>query len=338
MSDSVHLPAGAASNARPATISVIFAVKNEARHLRAAVGAVQAQAGATISDIAIAIAPSDDDTVAIATDLAATDPRIRIIDNPDSWVSHGLNRAIAATTGDIVVRVDGHCELAPDYVATAAATMARTGASVVGGIQRAIGTTPTQRAIAAAMTSPLGVGDAKFHYGGQEGPTDTVFLGVFRRDALEAVGGFNESLLRNQDYDLNWRIRQSGGVVWFDPSLAVDYLPRATFGGLWRQYVDYGWWKQIMLRDNPQSLKARQLAAPLLVAGLAASGVAAGATRRWWMLGPWLAYGAGLVAGAAAATDQPLETRRRLPAVFATMHVAWGSGFWASLLSGRRSS
>lgn len=338
MSDSVHPPARSASNARPATISVIFAVKNEARHLRRAVEAVQAQTGTTISDIAIAIAPSDDDTVAIATDLAAADPRIRVIDNPDSWVSHGLNRAIDATTGDIVVRVDGHCELAPNYVATAAATMARTGAAVVGGIQRAIGTTPTQRAVAAAMTSPFGVGDATFHYGGDEGPTDTVFLGVFRRDALEAVGGFNESLLRNQDYDLNWRIRQTGGVVWFDPNLAVEYLPRATLGALWRQYVDYGWWKQIMLRDNPRSLKARQLAAPILVAGLATSAIAAGATRRWWMLGPWLGYGAALVAGSAAATEQPIDTRRRLPAVFATMHVAWGTGFWASLLLRRRSS
>lgn len=323
---------------RSTTISVVLAVKNEARHLRAAVEAVQAQTGVEIADIAIAIAPSSDDTVTIARDLAESDPRIVVLDNPDSWVSHGLNRAIAATTGDIVVRVDGHCELAPDYVTTAAATMARTGASVVGGIQRAIGTAPTQRAIAAAMTSPLGVGDAKFHYGGAEGPTDTVFLGVFRRDALEAVGGFNETLLRNQDYDLNWRIRQSGGVVWFDPNLAVDYLPRATLGGLWRQYVDYGWWKQIMLRDNPASLKARQMAAPVLVAGLTGSAVAAAATRRPWILLPWLGYGAALVAGAAAAKNQPLATRLRLPAVFATMHLAWGSGFWASLLLRKKST
>ena len=132
----------------------------------------------------------------------------------------------------------------------------------VGGIQRAVGTTPFEQAVADAMTSRFGTGDATFHYGGAEGPTDTVYLGVFDRAAIEAVGVFDEALVRNQDYELNIRLRQAGGMVWFDPELSVSYRPRGTLRGLARQYFDYGRWKRRVVRRHPRSLRWRQAVPP----------------------------------------------------------------------------
>ena len=175
---------------------------------------------------------------------------------------------------------------------------------------------------------------AGYRIGGAEGAVDTVFLGVFRREAIEAAGGWDESLLRNQDYELNWRLRERGGTVWFDPALAVDYRPRGTFRALARQYFGYGWWKATVLARHPRSWRARQLAAPLLVAALAASaaGLAAPEPLRLTASAVPLAYGLVLFAGAAA-----IGLRRRqaaallVPAVAATIHLAWGIGFLAGL-------
>ena len=175
------------------------------------------------------------------------------------------------------MRVDGHAELSPGYVRRAVETLQRTGAVNVGGIQHAVGTTPFERAVADAMTSRFGTGDATFHYGGAEGPTDTVYLGVFDRAALEAAGRYDEALERNQDYELNIRLRQAGGVVWFDPELSVSYRPRGTLRGLARQYFDYGRWKRRVIGRHPRSLRWRQAVPPAVtltvVGGLLGSAV-----------------------------------------------------------------
>ena len=187
-------------------------------------------------------------------------------------------------------------------------------------------------AVALAMTTPLGAGDARYRIGGPEGPVDTVWLGVYRRDALQAAGGFDESLLRNQDYALHWRLRQRGGTVWFTPALQAEYRPRATLAALARQYWAWGRWKRAMLRRHPGSLRWRQLAAPALTAALAASSLATPLAGPVAAAVP-LAYLAALALGAVAC-----GLRRRsaaavlLPAILATMHLAWGAGFWAACL------
>jgi hypothetical protein len=203
-------------------------------------------------------------------------------------------------------------------------TLITTGADNVGGVQQAIGTSATGRAVAAAMTSRFGVGDARFHYGGEAGPADTVYLGVFRRSALERVGGFDESLIRNQDYELNWRLRASGGTVFFDPRLVVAYTPRQSFARLAEQYYEYGRWKREVIRRDPRSIKARQLAAPatvvLVTAGLARGGRA--------LLLP-AAYVTGCIAATAGQYRAGLRggALPRLPIAFVTMHFCWGFGF-----------
>lgn len=303
------------------------------------------EAAATIADaVTSALAQQAVDEVVVAAADPATrsaveridDPRVRVVGNPEGTTPAALNRALRHSTGDIVVRCDAHSVLPPGYVARAVELLESTGAANVGGRQVPRGTAPFERAVAMAMVSPVGAGDARYRLGGRPGPTDTVYLGVFRRSELEAVGGFDETLERNQDYELNWRLRQKGGVVWFDPELAVEYRPRSSPKALWRQYFDYGYWKRIVLRRHPGSLRWRQLAAPALVVGLGVS--AALALFDWRKAAMLPAVYAATTAGAGVAD----LVRRRDPAALLepaalwVMHLAWGSGFIAGLLSGRR--
>ncbi|MEM9035811.1 MAG: glycosyltransferase family 2 protein [Actinomycetota bacterium] len=310
------------------SVSVVMPVRDEADDLSAAVDAVLAQGYPGRFEVCLAVAPSTDGTADIARRLA-DDARVSVVANPSGSTPAGLNAAIAATTGDVVVRVDAHSELSPGYVRRAVDTLRRTGAVNAGGIQRATGRTPFEDAVSVAMTSRFGVGDAKFHFGGAEGPTDTVYLGVFDRAALEAVGGFDETLIRNQDYELNWRLREAGGTVWFDPELEVTYRPRGSVRRLARQYAEYGWWKAEVVRRHPRSLRWRQLVAPATVVGIVGGVVAA---RRWppAALAPAV-YGAGVLAAAASASDR--AQRARLCVVYPTMHLSWGVGFLGAAIT-----
>ena len=311
-------------------------VLNEERHLASAVRHVLEQDYPGEIEVVLAVGPSSDRTQEIADGLAAADPRVKVVPNPSGRTPSGLNAAIAASSHDIVARIDGHAMMPSDYLRIAVETLEETGADNVGGIMAAEGETPWEKAVAAAMTSKIGVGNARFHTGGESGPADTVYLGVFRRSELEAVGGFDETLERNQDYELNWRLRQKGGVVWFDPGLAVEYRPRSTPRALWRQYFDYGYWKRIVLRRHPESLRWRQLAAPALVVGL---GVSAALAVFDWKKGSALP---GVYVAATAGAGLVDLVRGRDPAALLepvalwVMHIAWGSGFIAGLLSGRR--
>ncbi len=254
-----------------------------------------------------------------------------LLDNEKLVTPAGLNVAIAASHGDVIVRCDAQSRLPPGYIARAVRLLDETGADVVGGRQDARGSTMVERAIAVAMTTPLGTGGARFRVGGAAGPTDTVYLGVFRRSALVRVGLFDEALLRNQDYELNHRIRASGGVVYFHPDLSVHYTPRSGLGALFRQYRDYGDWKRRMLRRHPESLRARQLAPPLFVLGLAVAIILI--LTSWRSIG--LAY-IGLYVLALVVTAGWELLRRRDPVALAspaplvTIHLAWGIGFLLS--------
>lgn len=308
-------------------------IRNEAAHLTDSVAAVLAQEYDGPLEICLAIAPSTDDTAAVAARLVAADSRIVLVENPAGITPTGLNAAIAATTGEVVVRVDGHCSLSPGYIAIAVEVLAATGAANVGGRQMAVGEDGFSQAVSVAMTSMFGTGGARTHLGGTPGPTDTVYLGVFRRDALMEVGGFAADLMRNQDYELNIRLRASGHQVWFDPRLAVRYTPRSTWSGLARQYFDYGWWKWVVARRHPGSLKLRQII-PAMVTALVVIGtisVLTGPVRRIAVLAP-LGYLISVILAAMTARAT-LAERCRLLIVFPTMHLAWGAGFWKSALT-----
>lgn len=302
-------------------------VRDEATRLERSVQAVLSQDYPGNLDLVLAVAPSSDATDAVARALAAADDRVRVVENPSGTASAGLNEAVLAAHGEVIARVDGHAELSDGYLRRAVELLEATGVDNVGGIQDAVGETAFERAVAAAMTSRFGAGDAKFHYGGASGPTDTVYLGVFRRSALERVGGFDESLDRNQDYELNWRIRESGGVVYFHPDLRVRYRPRSTLRALARQYFDYGRWKRAMLRRHPRSLRWRQMVPPATLLAIMVATALALWQSVWWLLVPGV-YGLAVVlASIVVAPRVPAAARARLPAAFAAMHLAWGAGF-----------
>jgi glycosyltransferase involved in cell wall biosynthesis len=310
-------------------VSVIVPVLNEERHLADAVARILEQDYPGELEVVLALGPSKDRTDEVAARIAAGDPRVRLVRNPSGRTPDGLNAAIAASSHPVVVRVDGHGLLAQGYVATAVRVLEETGAANVGGLMAAEGVTTFEQAVARAMTSTFGVGGSRFHTGGEAGPADTVYLGVFRREVLEKHGGYDPAFVRAQDWELNHRIREGGGLVWFTPELSVTYRPRPTLQALARQYLDYGRWRRVVVRQNPGTLTARYLAAPVATLGVLAGLVVA---PFWpWALVLPLGY-AGAVGLGTLLTwgGLPLRARAALPLVYATMHLAWGTGFLTS--------
>ncbi len=340
-SDTVARMGEPAVAAWPDGVSVVMPVLNEERHLTEAVSGVLTQDWDGPLEIVLALGPSTDRTDEVARRLAQLDDRIVLVPNPSGRTPSGLNAAIEASRYEVIIRVDGHAILSAGYLSAAVATLARTGADNVGGIMAAQGETPFEQAVARAMTSTLGVGSASFHVGGGEGEAETVYLGCFRKSALDRVGGYDETFLRAQDWEMNHRIRDTGGKVWFTPHLEVTYRPRPDASSLARQYYHYGRWRREVMRRHPETASRtsamRYFAPPAAVLGVAA-GTAAGLMGS--TVGPrvlragWLAplgYLGLVTAGAAlAGRGLPAAAQARLPLVYATMHGAWGTGFLTS--------
>ena len=316
-------------------VTVVIPARNCAQELPGCLDAISAQAYSGPLEVVIAVAPSTDRTEHVAAEAPCSWP-MRVVANPAGTTSAGLNAAINAAQGEVIVRVDAQARLPDGYVEQAVATMTRTGAANVGGVQRPVGQSGLSRVIAAAMSSAFGGGPAAFRRGSDEGPVDTVYLGVFDTEALAAAGGFDESLERNQDYELNWRLREQGRVVWLDPALVVDYLPRSSWGGLARQYFDYGAWKRVVIARHPQSARPRQLAAPALVCGLVLSAIELVRGRSRGGLMPAAYLGSCAVAALRLGRSLPAcGDRLRAAAAFAVMHLSWGMGFLVGKRRGR---
>lgn len=320
-------------------VSAVLTVLNEEKHLKAAVESVLHQDYPGEIEVIIALGPSRDHTDEVAKTLQAADPRVSSVANPSGRTPEGLNRALARARHPIVVRVDGHSELPRDYVGTAVRLLQRTGAVNVGGMMGATGRSHFEHAVAQAMTTRFGVGHAPFHVGGEEGPADTVYLGVFRRDALQAVGGYDEDFTRAQDWELNYRLREAGGLIWFSPALRVDYRPRGSVRSLAEQYFNYGRWRCRVMRRHPDTVTFRYLVPPVtlvaIVVGIlaGAAGLAAGFPLLAWAFALPAGYLAAVLAVGAVSGGRELSVRSRLwlPAVYATMHMAWGTGFLSAL-------
>jgi succinoglycan biosynthesis protein ExoA len=233
-------------------VSVVMPVLNEERHLAESVACVLDQEYPGGFELVLAIGPSRDRTEAIAKELAAADSRITVVANPSGQIATAMNAAVRTARHEIITRIDAHSMLPDGYLRTAVRTLMETGAADVGGWMAAEGITPFQRAVAWAMTSPFGMGAAANHTGGEAGPADTVYLGVYRRSEIERVGGYDETMLIAEDWELNYRIRAAGGLIWFTPDLKVTYRPRATLRELARQQFRYGRWRRVVARTGPR--------------------------------------------------------------------------------------
>jgi len=319
-------------------VSVVMPVLNEERHLEEAVGRVLDQDYPGQLEVVLAIGPSKDRTQEIAENLAEQDKRVTIVPNPTGKTPAALNVGIAHATHDILVRVDGHGALTDGYITRAVEVLEETGADNVGGVMAAEGRTPTEMAVACAYRSRLGLGASTFHQGGKAGPADTVYLGVFRRAALERVGGFDETMHRAQDWELNYRIRKTGGLIWFSPDLSVTYRPRSSLSAVAKQFFHTGQWRREVIRRHPETASKRYLAPPVAVILLAVGtilGIVGLITGVSWLdlgfIAP-LGYALLLIAGSLMEGRYlPWKALAWMPLVCATMHISWGLGFLIGL-------
>lgn len=307
-------------------VSVVMPVRNEADQLVESVSSVLTQDYLGEIEVVLAVGPGSDRTPEVARSLAERDRRVLVVDNPSGRTPDGLNLALQQARHGIVARVDGHGALPSGYLATAVATLRETGAANVGGLALPEGHSTMQQAIAVAMASPLGMGGARFRVGGRAGEAETVFPGVFRREWIERVGGFDPAYDRAQDWELNLRIRQAGGVVWFTPDLRVTYRPRSSLPALGRQFFSTGQWRRRMAREHAGALSARYLAPPVTLVTVVGAAVGA-----WWWP-PLAVLPAGYVVavtggGILISRGRRWAVRVRVPGALATMHLSWGAGF-----------
>lgn len=309
-------------------ISVILPVLNEEKYLEDAVKAILAQQYNGKLEVILAIGPSHDKTLEIAQRLHTNDPRVVIVENPTGRTAAGLNLAIATSQYGIIVRVDGHSNIPSNYCQLVSEILESTGAVNVGGVMAAQGQSLFERSVARAMRSPLGVGASRFHTGGGAAEVDTVYLGAFRKEALLAAGGFDERFTRAQDWELNFRLRLAGGVVYFDPRLVVTYRPRSTVKALAKQYFEYGRWRRVVSRRHQGTINYRYLAPPFTVVVTTLS------LLLGWLVSPVLLIPALIYAVfiliASVVIGKSVGEILCLPTILLTMHISWGLGFLTS--------
>ena len=314
-------------------VTVIMPVLNEESHLEASVQSILDQAYPGDLEIILALGPSHDQTNTVAAEIAKRVPNLRFIDNPRGLTTVGLNEAIRQAKYDYIVRVDAHSELAAGYIADGIRILLEAGADQLGGIMDAKGKSAFQKAVAWAYKSRFGIGGASYHVGGEAGEAESAYLGIFKRSALTRVSGYDEAIIRGEDWDLAQRIKKTGGIVWFSPELRVTYWPRGRFSNLVKQFYSTGIWRGDLTRRDIRGASTRYFAPPLLVAGLVVGLILLCFGNLIGVL-PWAAYAAGIIALAVSASGLSLKSRIALMIALPTMHLSWGVGFVKGFVRG----
>lgn len=323
---------------RPPRVSVIVPCRNEVCYIRRFLEQLFQQTANRDFGVEVLVADgrSDDGTRAVLCEYEGKHPSLRVLDNPELTVAAGLNRAIREAAGSIIVRMDAHTRYAPDYIAQCVAALEASGADNVGGPWVAEGDNYVSRAVALVFDSPLVSGGGKAHAKSYEGPVDTVYLGCWRKEAFEQYGVYDESLVRSQDNELNLRIVRNGGRVWQTPRIQSWYTPRGTIGSLFKQYVQYGYWKARVIKKHRLPASVRQLVPGGFLAALvtlAAASPWSGAARGL-LLVALATYAAAVVMATLAAcrTRKALRFAPVLPCVFGALHFGFGYGFLRGVL------
>jgi succinoglycan biosynthesis protein ExoA len=331
-------------NGRFPEVSIIVPCRNEQDQIAACLSSILAQQPPPGDfEIIVAEGMSNDGTREILARLAADCPRVRIVDNPGRIVSTGLNAAIRAARGQTILRMDAHTEYAPDYIVQCLAVRQETSADNVGGPWVAKGKGLVGRAIAAAFQSPFAAGGSFGHNPSYEGPLDTVYLGCWPREVFDQIGWFDEELIRNQDDEFNLRLVRAGGIIWQSPRIKSWYNPRSSLPALFRQYMQYGYWKVRVIQKHKIPAAVRHIIPGGFVLSLFMLSLAA----PWWHWAAWGWLGLvgtyillNLVASFLTAAQQGWELLPLLPLVFGCYHFAYGCGFlrgiWDFVLLRRR--
>jgi cellulose synthase/poly-beta-1,6-N-acetylglucosamine synthase-like glycosyltransferase len=313
------------------TVTVIMPIRNERAWIQRSLGAVLAQQYPMTSvEILIADGMSDDGTRQELEKVAGGLPNVRVIENSGSIVASGFNSCLRQAAGDIIVRIDGHTVVAPDYIRSCVEELARTGAANVGGRMTVVGSGVFGRATALAMNSWLGSGGAAYRNSKGEGWTKDVYLGAWRRSVLTQVGSMDEEMIRNQDDELNYRIRENGGRIYLSSRIRSVYAARETPTRLWIQYYKYGYWKVRVMQKHPRQMQVRQFAPPLfvlVVAALAARCLLSDVCRVTLALLFGLYALINLGASAWISIRSAFAGFPLLACAFGIMHVSYGIGF-----------
>ena len=317
-------------------VSVLMPVRNEAGFISRSLRAALAQDyPPDRMEVLVADGRSTDGTRELIEALAERHPNVSLVDNPGKIVSAGMNAALRVAKGEIIIRVDGHCEIASDYVSCCVSHLVDDQADCVGGPLETVGETYTARVIAAAMSSTFGVGGSAFRIGVKEARfVDTVAFPGYRRETIERAGPLDEELVRNQDDEYNYRVRKLGGRILLSPDIQSRYYSRASLSKLWKQYFQYGYWKVRVMQKHPRQMQARQFVPALFVAALellllsapffAVSKLLLAATLLTYVI---LSFAASI--SAVRKTDWHLLLL--LPIVYTVIHLSYGSGFLLGL-------
>jgi len=314
------------------SVSVIMPMLNEEKYIEQCLQSLLANNyPRELTEIIIVDGMSQDPSRDIATGYIKKYPGLKMVDNPGRTAARAMNLGIKQATGEIIVRVDTHTVYEPDYIAGCVQLLLETEAVNVGGVQNPVGTDYITKAIAIATSTPFGVGDAKFRYASQACWVDTVYLGAWWRKTLVDIGGYNENWAINEDYELNYRLRQAGGKILLSPSIKCRYYVRGSLRQLAGQYYRYGKWKVKTLVSHPGSLRWRQMAPPALVAGIFTSLIflLAGSALGWII--PLLYLGATVTAAVLLSSKRGWRYLPILPIVFWLLHFSWGCGFYSGI-------
>lgn len=312
-------------------VTVVIPARNEEVALRACLDSIRRQREQSLQ-ILVVDGESDDGTRELVLNYAKEDERIEILDNPFRTVPYALNIALEKAAAEVLVRVDAHATVPPDYVARAADLLETGQWGGVGGVKRGVGRTRAGQAIAAAMASPFGVGGSIYHYGTERREVDHIPFGAYPVALARAVGGWGEEFTVNQDFEFDQRIRQSGRPLLFDPNLVIDWECRQSLRDLFRQYRRYGKGKVKVMARHPRSVRPRHLLPPALVAygGALAIAVFLPGTDRRLLAAAAAPYPLAVLAAAGKTSGNVADPGAGLylPGAFIAMHVGWGVGFW----------
>ena len=314
-------------------VSLIVPIRNEEPFIAACLSSIREQTyPANLLEIMVVDGESSDETVRIVQEQAGRDSRIQLLSNPARSMPAGLNLGIQHARGIYVGQVSGHSVLPPGYVASAVEAIERTGAWSVGGRIVRAASSPMQRAIAIATSSPIGVGDSTHNYAAEAGWVDTVFPGFWRREIFDKIGYFDPGMIVNEDNEFSLRIREAGGRIWYEPSIPVEYVPRASLGALFQQYRRYALGKMRVLRKHHGGLRLRNFVPAAWVVWLFGGAALALLFPGWalaWLLGI-AAYCAVIVLASLRLSDAETSWWQ-VAAALMTIHLAYGIGIWHGL-------